>query len=120
MYRIKHILSTLLLVGILVACSSPIVDEYITEIERTTNEIKAATSIEMITAATERLMKFEREHYESLQDALEGDKMKQASVNRAYEAFMQAGMSRTMELAGATVVDSLPQVVSPTNLPTVE
>ena len=118
--QVKSILLLALTTVLLIGCSSSVVDEYITEIERTTKEIKAATSMEMITAATERLMKFEREHYESLQDALEGDKMKQASVNRAYEAFMQAGMSRTMELAGATVVDSLPQVVTPTNLPAVE
>ena len=116
----KNLLTALLLTLLLASCSENVADQYITEIERTTKEIKAATSMEMVTAATERLTKFERENYEALREELEGDKMKQASVNRAYEAFMQAGMFRTMELAGATVVDTLPQVVNPTNLPAVE
>ena len=94
-FQVKSILQLALTTVLLFGCSSPVVDEYITEIERTTKEIKAATSIEMITAATERLMKFEREHYESLRDELEGDKIKQASVNRAYQAFMQAGICKS-------------------------
>lgn len=116
-FKITSTLLVALLASLLFGCSSPIVDQYILEIERTTKEIKAATSMEMITAATERLTQFEREHYDALQDELEDDKMKQASVNRAYEEFMKTGMSRTFELAGATVVDSVPQVENPIHLP---
>jgi PBP1b-binding outer membrane lipoprotein LpoB len=120
LFKIKSAFLIALFASLLLGCSSPVVDQYIQEIERTTKEIKAATSIEMITAATERLMQFEREHYDALHDELDDDKMKQASVNRAYEEFMKAGMSRTFELAGATVRDSVPQVEEPIHLPAVE
>lgn len=99
MVKVKSVLYTLLLTGLLTACSSNVVDQYLAEIERTTKEIKAATTFEEVTAATERLMKWEREHYDALSDALEGDKLKQAEVNRAHQEFMQAGMTRTFEFA---------------------
>ena len=95
----KNLLTTLLLTLLLASCSENVADQYITEIERTTKEIKAATTFEEVTTATERLMKWEREHYDALSDALEGDKLKQAEVNRAHQEFMQAGMTRTFEFA---------------------
>lgn len=99
MVNLKNIFCALLLSCMLTACGADVVDQYITEIERTTKEIKAATTFEEVTAATERLMKWEREHYDALSEALEGDKLKQAEVNRAHQEFMQAGMSRTFEFA---------------------
>ena len=99
MVKVKSVLCTLLLAGLLTACSSNVADEYLTEIERTTKEIKAATTFEEVTAATERLMKWEREHYDALSDALENDKLKQAEVNRAHQEFMHVGMTRTFEFA---------------------
>ena len=99
MVNLKNVLCALLLSCMLTACGADVVDQYITEIERTTKEIKAATTFEEVTVATERLMKWEREHYDALSEALEGDKLKQAEVNRAHQEFMQAGMSRTFEFA---------------------
>ena len=95
----KNLLTTLLLTLLLASCSENVADQYITEIERTTKEIKAATTFEEVTAATERLMKWEREHYDALSDELEGNSVKQAAVNRAHKEFMQVGMSRTFEFA---------------------
>ncbi|MBR4129209.1 MAG: hypothetical protein IKT92_07040 [Bacteroidaceae bacterium] len=99
MVNLKNIFCALLLSGMLTACGSEVVDQYITEIERTTKEIKAATTFEEVTVATERLMKWEREHYDALQEELEDNKVKQAAVNRAHKEFMQAGMTRTFEFA---------------------
>ena len=95
----KNLLTTLLLTLLLVSCSENVADQYITEIERTTKEIKAATTFEEVTTATERLMKWEREHYDALSDELEGNSVKQAAVNRAHKEFMQVGMNRTFEFA---------------------
>lgn len=95
----KNLLTTLLLTLLLASCSENVADQYITEIERTTKEIKAATTFEEVTTATERLMKWEREHYDALSDELEGNSVKQAAVNRAHKEFMQVGMSRTFEFA---------------------
>lgn len=95
----KNLLTTLLLTLLLASCSENVADQYITEIERTTKEIKAATTFEEITTATERLMKWEREHYDALSDELEGNSVKQAAVNRAHKEFMQVGMNRTFEFA---------------------
>ncbi|MBR4296849.1 MAG: hypothetical protein IKT82_01490 [Bacteroidaceae bacterium] len=99
MNRIKNLFLALLVVTLLLGCSSSVVDDYLTEIERTTKEIKAATNFEELTTATERLMKWQREHYEELSEELEDNKLKQAEVNRAYNEFMQVGMSRTFEFA---------------------
>lgn len=99
MVNLKNIFCALLLSCMLTACGSEVVDQYITEIERTTKEIKAATTFEEVTVATERLMKWEREHYDALQEELEDNKVKQAEVNRAHKEFMQAGMTRTFEFA---------------------
>ena len=99
MVNLKNIFCALLLSCMLTACGSEVVDQYITEIERTTKEIKAATTFEEVTAATERLMKWEREHYDALSEELEDDKLKQAEVNRAHKEFMHVGMSRSLELA---------------------
>ena len=99
MVNLKNIFCALLLSCMLTACGSEVVDQYITEIERTTKEIKAATTFEEVTVATERLMKWEREHYDALQEELEDNKVKQAAVNRAHKEFMQAGMTRTFEFA---------------------
>jgi hypothetical protein len=114
MNRIKHLFLALLVVTLLLGCSSSVVDDYLTEIERTTKEIKAATNFEELTTATERLMKWQREHYEELCEELEDNKLKQAEVNRAYNEFMQVGMSRTFEFAqendstkSATLADSV-------------
>ena len=95
----KNLLTTLLLTLLLASCSENVADQYITEIERTTKEIKAATTFEEVTTATERLMKWEREHYDALSDELEGNSVKQAVVNRAHKEFMQVGMNRTFEFA---------------------
>ena len=95
----KNLLTTLLLTFLLASCSENVADQYITEIERTTKEIKAATTFEEVTTATERLMKWEREHYDALSDELEGNSVKQAAVNRAHKEFMQVGMNRTFEFA---------------------
>ena len=95
----KNLLTTLLLTLLLASCSENVADQYITEIERTTKEIKAATTVEEVTTATERLMKWEREHYDALSDELEGNSVKQAAVNRAHKEFMQVGMNRTFEFA---------------------
>lgn len=95
----KNLLTTLLLTLMLASCSENVADQYITEIERTTKEIKAATTFEEVTTATERLMKWEREHYDALSDELEGNSVKQAAVNRAHKEFMQVGMNRTFEFA---------------------
>ena len=95
----KNLLTTLLLTLLLASCSENVADQYITEIERTTKEIKAATTFEEVTTATERLMKWEREHYDALSDELEGNSVKQAAVNRAHKEFMQVGMNRTFEFA---------------------
>ena len=95
----KNLLTTLLLTLLLASCSENVADQYIAEIERTTKEIKAATTFEEVTTATERLMKWEREHYEALSDELEGNSGKQAAVNRAHKEFMQVGMNRTFEFA---------------------
>ena len=95
----KNLLTTLLLTLLLVSCSENVADQYITEIERTTKEIKAATTFEEVTTATERLVKWEREHYDALSDELEGNSVKQAAVNRAHKEFMQVGMNRTFEFA---------------------
>ena len=95
----KKLLTPLLLTLLLVSCSENVADQYITEIERTTKEIKAATTFEEVTTATERLMKWEREHYDALSDELEGNSVKQAAVNRAHKEFMQVGMNRTFEFA---------------------
>ena len=95
----KNLLTTLLLTLLLASCSESVADQYITEIERTTNEIKAATTFEEVTTATERLMKWEREHYDALSEELEGNSVKQAAVNRAHKEFMQVGMNRTFEFA---------------------
>ena len=95
----KNRLTTLLLTLLLASCSENVADQYITEIERTTKEIKAATTFEEVTTATERLMKWEREHYDALSDELEGNSVKQAAVNRAHKEFMQVGMNRTFEFA---------------------
>lgn len=99
MVKVKSVLYTLLLTGLLIACSSNVVDQYLAEIERTTKEIKAATTFEEVTVATERLMKWEREHYDALSEELEDNKVRQAEVNRAHQEFMQAGMTRTFEFA---------------------
>ena len=99
MVNLKNVFCALLLSCMLTACGSEVVDQYITEIERTTKEIKAATTFEEVTVATERLMKWEREHYDALQEELEDNKVKQAAVNRAHKEFMQAGMTRTFEFA---------------------
>ena len=95
----KNLLTTLQLTLLLASCSENVADQYITEIERTTKEIKAATTFEEVTTATERLMKWEREHYDALSDELEGNSVKQAAVNRAHKEFMQVGMNRTFEFA---------------------
>lgn len=95
----KNLLTTLLLTLLLASCSENVADQYITEIERTTKEIKAATTFEEVTTATERLMKWEREHYDALSEELEGNSVKQAAVNRAHKEFMQVGMNRTFEFA---------------------
>ena len=95
----KNLLTTLLLTLLLASCSENVADQYNTEIERTTKEIKAATTFEEVTTATERLMKWEREHYDALSDELEGNSVKQAAVNRAHKEFMQVGMNRTFEFA---------------------
>ena len=95
----KNLLTTLLLTLLLASCSENVADQYIAEIERTTKEIKAATTFEEVTTATERLMKWEREHYDALSDELEGNSVKQAAVNRAHKEFMQVGMNRTFEFA---------------------
>ena len=95
----KNLLTPLLLTLLLASCSENVADQYITEIERTTKEIKAATTFEEVTTATERLMKWEREHYDALSDELEGNSVKQAAVNRAHKEFMQVGMNRTFEFA---------------------
>lgn len=95
----KNLLTTLLLTLLLASCSENVADQYITEIERTTKEIKAATTFEEVTTATERLMKWEREHYDALSDELEGNSVKQVAVNRAHKEFMQVGMNRTFEFA---------------------
>ena len=95
----KNLLTTLLFTLLLASCSENVADQYITEIERTTKEIKAATTFEEVTTATERLMKWEREHYDALSDELEGNSVKQAAVNRAHKEFMQVGMNRTFEFA---------------------
>ena len=95
----KNLLTALLLTLLLASCSANVADQYITEIERTTKEIKAATTFEEVTSATERLMKWEREHYDALREELEGNSVKQASVNRAHKEFMQVGMNRTFEFA---------------------
>ena len=99
MVNIKNAFCALLLSCVLTACGADVVDQYNTEIERTTKEIKAATAFEEVTAATERLMKWERVHYDALQEELEDNKVKQAAVNRAHKEFMQAGMTRTFEFA---------------------
>ena len=99
MVNIKNAFCALLLSCVLTACGADVVDQYITEIERTTKEIKAATTFEEVTAATERLMKWEREHYEELREALEDNSVKQATVNSAHKEFMQVGMNRTFEFA---------------------
>ena len=99
MVNLKNVFCALLLSGMLTACGADVVEQYITEIERTTKEIKAATTFEEVTAATERLMKWEREHYDALSEELDGDKLKQAEVNRAHKEFMHVGMSRSLELA---------------------
>ena len=95
----RKLLLALVVACSLVSCSSGVADQYITEIERTTNEIKAATTFEEVTTATERLMKWEREHYDALREELEGNSVKQAAVNRAHKEFMQVGMNRTFEFA---------------------
>ena len=95
----KNLLTPLLLTLLLVSCSENVADQYITEIERTTKEIKAATTFEEVTTATERLMKWEREHYDALSEELEGNRVKHAAVNRAHKEFMQVGMNRTFEFA---------------------
>ena len=95
----KNLLTTLLLTLLLASCSENVADQYIAEIERTTKEIKAATTFEEVTTATERLMTWEREHYDALSDELEGNSVKQAAVNRAHKEFMQVGMNRTFEFA---------------------
>ena len=98
-FSMKNLFSALLLTLLFASCSENIADQYITEIERTTKEIKAATTFEEVTVATERLMKWEREHYEDLREELEGNSVKQAAVNRAHKEFMQVGMNRTFEFA---------------------
>ena len=98
-YRMKKFLFILLTVCALTSCASNVADQYVAEIERTTKEIKAATTFEEVTNATERLMKWEREHYEALQEELEDNSVKKAAVNRAYKEFMQVGMNREFEFA---------------------
>ena len=102
-FRMKNIILALFIACSLIGCTSQVVDKYIAEIERTTKEIKAATTFEEVTNATERLMKWEREHYETLHEELKDNSVKQAEVNRAYKEFMQVGMTRTFEFAKDSV-----------------
>ena len=99
MSKFKNLMLISFIVTLLVGCSSPVVDDYLIEIERTTKEIKAASNFEEVTNATERLMKWQREHSEELVEELDGNTLKQAEVNRAYNEFMQVGMTRTFEFA---------------------
>lgn len=92
--------------ALLAACQQRIADQYIDEIERATKCIEEAQSYDDIKKATKALIDFERDNKEQLNNDLNGDKLKQAEVDKAYKEFMQKGMSRSFEL-GTNALESI-------------
>ena len=100
--KIQHIFLAFCL-AIVMGCSTSTADNYINAINEATESINKAESFEEIQTATKQLIDFERENREAIKEELNNNKVKQAEVDNAYKAFMQAGMTRSLELGKSSV-----------------
>lgn len=112
--NIKHFLGAFMLLAFC-SCTTSIDDQYVDTINQATEDIKNANTFDDIKAATKQLIDFEHQHREALDEALKGNPVKQAKVDKAYKLFMQTGMSRSSELGRKSIEDTVAQQAAPTN-----